>query len=236
MLLSLGCLVGRPTTEIDPKPDVEGQESLTTYQYGWNNPIRYSDPNGDCPKCLKALAKTAVKSVMKGKLDLGEVYDVVDAVRTIIDPNASLFDKGLAVFDVVSPLDTKEVKAVGKFLGVVDDAGDAAKAIKKVNKNANDATGNFVLYEVKDKDGKLLKVGKADADRTNALGQPKRMMDSERKAQKEYPEATATVVPNSQTGTTGAAKNAESARVREHRANGDPLPLNKERDKRYQNN
>jgi RHS repeat-associated protein len=36
---------------VDPKPDVEGQESLTTYQYGYNNPIRYSDPNGDCPDC-----------------------------------------------------------------------------------------------------------------------------------------------------------------------------------------
>jgi uncharacterized protein RhaS with RHS repeats len=54
---------------VDPKPDVEGQESLTTYQYGYNNPIRYSDPNGDCPKCLKALAKTVVKSVIKGKID-----------------------------------------------------------------------------------------------------------------------------------------------------------------------
>ena len=38
-------------TSVDPSPDVEGQESLTTYQYGWNNPLRYPDPNGDCPTC-----------------------------------------------------------------------------------------------------------------------------------------------------------------------------------------
>ena len=35
----------------DPSPDVEGQESLSTYQYGWNNPILKSDPNGDFPCC-----------------------------------------------------------------------------------------------------------------------------------------------------------------------------------------
>jgi RHS repeat-associated protein len=42
---------------VDPKPDVEGQESLTTYQYGYNNPIRYSDPNGDCPGCWEWMKK-----------------------------------------------------------------------------------------------------------------------------------------------------------------------------------
>ena len=36
---------------VDPLPDAQGQEGLSTYQYGWNNPILLSDPNGDCPKC-----------------------------------------------------------------------------------------------------------------------------------------------------------------------------------------
>lgn len=44
---------------VDPKPDVEGQESLTTYQYGLNNPVLRSDPNGDCPKCWEAIKKLA---------------------------------------------------------------------------------------------------------------------------------------------------------------------------------
>jgi hypothetical protein len=83
---------------------------------------------------------------------------------------------------------------------------------KKVNKNANDAEGNYVLYEVKDIDGTPLKVGKADADRTNAAGFPKRMMDNRRKAQKAYPSATASEIPNSRTKTTGDAKNAEAKR------------------------
>ena len=36
---------------VDSKPDDGDQESLSTYQYGWNNPILRSDPNGDCPGC-----------------------------------------------------------------------------------------------------------------------------------------------------------------------------------------
>ncbi len=118
-------------------PIIEGQEHLSLYQYGWNNPVRFSDPNGDCPKCFKALAKTAIKSVIKGKVDLGEVYDVIDAGKTLLDPNASLLDKGLAVFDVVSPISTKEAKAVGNFLGVVDDANDAKKAAKGIDKTSD---------------------------------------------------------------------------------------------------
>jgi RHS repeat-associated protein len=38
-------------TSVDPSPDVMGQESLSPYQYGWNNPVLRSDPNGDCPIC-----------------------------------------------------------------------------------------------------------------------------------------------------------------------------------------
>src|SRR5690606_31989048 len=32
-------------------PVTETQENYSTYQYGWNNPILRSDPNGDCPDC-----------------------------------------------------------------------------------------------------------------------------------------------------------------------------------------
>ncbi|KAA0990012.1 DUF6443 domain-containing protein [Dyadobacter aurulentus] len=36
-------------TSVDPV--IAGQENYSTYQYGWNNPILRSDPNGDCPEC-----------------------------------------------------------------------------------------------------------------------------------------------------------------------------------------
>ena len=45
-------LTGR-FTSIDPV--TEGQEDQSTYQYGWNNPILRSDPNGDFPDCCKGV-------------------------------------------------------------------------------------------------------------------------------------------------------------------------------------
>ena len=38
-------------TSVDPLAEVNPQESWTPYQYGYNNPIRYNDPYGDCPWC-----------------------------------------------------------------------------------------------------------------------------------------------------------------------------------------
>jgi RHS repeat-associated protein len=35
--------------QVDPKGDAGGQESWSTYQFAFNNPIRYNDPMGDCP-------------------------------------------------------------------------------------------------------------------------------------------------------------------------------------------
>jgi len=37
--------------QVDSKTDFAGQESWTPYQYGFNNPIRYNHPLGDCIPC-----------------------------------------------------------------------------------------------------------------------------------------------------------------------------------------
>ncbi len=44
-------VIGRWTT-VDPSSEEGDQESLTPYQYGLNNPVRYDDPDGKCPSCL----------------------------------------------------------------------------------------------------------------------------------------------------------------------------------------
>ena len=41
-------------TSVDPLAEAGGQEHLSTYQFGYNNPIRYNDPYGDCPSCVGA--------------------------------------------------------------------------------------------------------------------------------------------------------------------------------------
>jgi RHS repeat-associated protein len=41
------CIQANRFLQVDPKSEAGGQESLTTYQYAFNNPIRYNDPEGD---------------------------------------------------------------------------------------------------------------------------------------------------------------------------------------------
>ncbi len=113
------------------------QNDKSPYAAFWNNPILYNDPDGECPRCAKALIKTAVKSVAKGKLDLGDLYDAVDAVRTIASPESGFLDKGVALFDLFSPLSSKEIKAGAKALGLAEGANDAGKALNKVDNVKN---------------------------------------------------------------------------------------------------
>lgn len=120
----------------DPLADHPNQIDKSPYQYAWNNPIYWTDPDGRCPWCV-------VWAVVEVGL---AVYDAYETGTTIIDPNASTGEKlmsaGGFVLGAILPgggygKGAKEtVKAVDKAMDagkVVDKATDANKAINKVD-------------------------------------------------------------------------------------------------------
>jgi RHS repeat-associated protein len=110
---------------------------------------------------------------------------------------------------------------------------DVGKLTK--NKNANDAVGNFVLYEVFDKKTKeILKVGVANADDIMADGTIRRAHTSARLARNQgYANATFRIVEDMGETTKQIAKQKEASRVVKYRESGKKLPLNKEKSKAY---
>ena len=135
-------------------------------------------------------------------------------------------EKTTGVPVIISPVDVVET--------VAKKEGKALIVLALVNKNRLDAKGKFVLYEIEDK-GKILKVGKGDAeDIMPSNKRVRRVHVSERKARKIYPDAEGKVVEELGEMTTGEAIEREAKRVRNKRRAGHELPLNKEKDKRYQ--
>jgi RHS repeat-associated protein len=54
-------------TTVDPMADEPEQIDKSPYAYGWNNPIKYDDPDGRCPNCLTALGG----ALLQGGIELG---------------------------------------------------------------------------------------------------------------------------------------------------------------------
>lgn len=83
-----------------------------------------------------------------------------------------------------------------------------------------------------------MKIGKANKDDImSSTGEVRRVATSVRKAKKEgYSNAKGEVIQDLGKTKTKKAKDAEAREVRSQRAAGNPLPLNKERDKNYKPN
>ncbi|WP_281986990.1 RHS repeat-associated core domain-containing protein [Aquimarina aggregata] len=84
---------------IDALADEPEQIFRSTYQFGWNNPIYYTDPDGNCPKCwsaLKAYAKggaSAVQSRVEGLVNL--VTSPIETFNAAVEQSPSTFGEAV---------------------------------------------------------------------------------------------------------------------------------------------
>jgi RHS repeat-associated protein len=102
--------------QVDPKADQGGQESWSTYQYGFDNPIRYNDPYGDCIPCLTAAltAKySALMSSMKSSSSQG-------AVTRLMTNSSSTIQQRAGTNSPVTPVDNKAMARIGDAKIVTD--------------------------------------------------------------------------------------------------------------------
>ncbi|MBV7533953.1 RHS repeat domain-containing protein, partial [Chitinophaga sp. sic0106] len=116
--------------QIDPK--IDEFDSWTPYNSNFNNPIRYSDPKGDCPTCppnnweMDAFNKGSVGTglVESGKSTITGVYSAVTSpvqtLKGIAHAIANPIETGKAIYNgVVADFKADPAKASAKVLGDV---------------------------------------------------------------------------------------------------------------------
>ena len=122
-----------------PDPLSEKYYGMSPYVFCANNPVNFVDPDGEAwgkatkvakkvYKTVKAGNKVSVKGILKS-----EAFDIADNVRTLFDPDASGFEKGIAAFDLATGFGD-EAKWLAKTVGVSDAIVDGAKTSSKRSK------------------------------------------------------------------------------------------------------
>ena len=111
---------------LDPMADHFNQSDKSPYAFGWNNPVRYDDPNGKCPICPLL---DIVADVGFALYDVGEItYDYVTTGE--VNP-ISVAALGADITAMAIPMTTGAGLAVRASAKVADKANDAKKVIDK---------------------------------------------------------------------------------------------------------
>lgn len=128
-------------------PDPANPQSFNRYSYGYNNPVKYSDPSGHCVDGITTWACIVAGVALISKaVDYGlTLWDGYQAGRTLADPNAGYSDKIMAgltvslavIFEAIEPDD---------FLPIGLPADDVARrAIVKGAEEAIEEGGSEAL-------------------------------------------------------------------------------------------
>lgn len=141
---------------VDPLVDMLDVRSLNAYAYGWNNPLTFSDPDGQWPKWVKSVANTvtsAATASAKYVYDNAGTISAVTGVLAIVCAPVPGLGAGLAAVSAITgAIDTYKNCKGGNHLdcgigvasmlpgvGAAVRGGRAAQAAKKAASAAKDA-------------------------------------------------------------------------------------------------
>lgn len=125
----------------DPLADHPNQIDKSPYQYAWNNPVYWTDPDGRCPWCWGAIIGAAVDyglqvavNYAEGKSGLDAFTDV-DGGSILVSAGAGALSGGLSVASKVKT-SSKLVKVASSEVGesVIDAAASVTNQLVKDGK------------------------------------------------------------------------------------------------------
>lgn len=150
------------TGEVLERNDYSG---ISPYAYCADDPVNFVDPEGEAWGKVLKIGKKIYKTAKVGKkIDVkdileGEILDYIDNVNTLLDTDASSFEKSIAAFDLATGFGD-EAKWVARTVGVSDAIVDGAK---KISKNPFGSKGKpdhqRKIQELKDKASSEMKSG-----------------------------------------------------------------------------
>ncbi|QOR76229.1 MAG: hypothetical protein IMW88_01240 [Thermoflavifilum sp.] len=99
--------------QIDPKQDVEE----SGYAANEDNPVMWSDPEGDCPWCLAILGEMAAGAAISGAIEAGiQLYDIATTDKKLSDFSWQQVGEAAAVGAVTGPIFSWAGRAVSPYL------------------------------------------------------------------------------------------------------------------------